>query len=142
MRNMKSLHIFLIIVIKKRREIPRVTLGKWKVKSHLGILKSKGQCNPKVTLEFYICNLFIWEKGRNFSSHTFCWSVNESRLFSSFSLVLWMWVVKYFVGLISCCSLPFVDYSIMLWVIWIILDVNMCCELFPSCKPNLVWLSS
>ena len=48
------------------------------------------QCNPKVTLEFYICNFPIWEKGRNFSSHTFCWSANESRLFSSFSLVLWV----------------------------------------------------
>ena len=28
MRNMKSLHIFRIIVIKNRREIPRVALGK------------------------------------------------------------------------------------------------------------------
>ena len=52
--------------------------------------KSKGQCNPKVTLEFYICNFLIWEKGWNFSSHTFYWSVNQSRLFSSFSLVLWV----------------------------------------------------
>ena len=50
--------------------------------------KSKGQCNPKVTLEFYICNFLIWERGRNLSAHTFCWSINESRLFSSFSLVL------------------------------------------------------
>ena len=52
--------------------------------------KSKGQCNPKFTLELYICNFLIWDKGRNFSSHTFYWLVNESRLFSSFSLVLWV----------------------------------------------------
>ena len=41
-------------------------------------------------MEFYTCNFLIWEKGQNFSSHTFCWLVNESRLFSSFSLVLWV----------------------------------------------------
>ena len=45
--------IFLIYVIK-RREIPRDTLG---------MSKSKGQCNPKVTLELYICNFLILEKG-------------------------------------------------------------------------------
>ena len=44
---------------------------------------------------------------------------------------------KYFVGLISCCSQPYVDYSLMMWVIWIISDVNMCCELLPSCMLNL-----
>ena len=89
MRNMKSLCIFWIIVIK-RREIPRVTLGKWKAKRNLGTWKAKGQCNPKVTLEFYICNFLIHEKVQNFFSHTFYWSDNESRLFSSFSLVLWV----------------------------------------------------
>ena len=55
--------------------------------------KSKDQCNPKATFEIYICNFLIDEKGQNFSSHTFCWSVNENKLFSSFSLVLW--VVSY-----------------------------------------------
>ena len=41
-------------------------------------------------MELYICNFLIWKRGRDFSSHTFCWSINESRLFSSFSLVLWV----------------------------------------------------
>ena len=44
--------IFLIYVIK-RREIPRDTLGLW---------KDKGKCNPKVTLELYICT-FSFERG-------------------------------------------------------------------------------
>ena len=39
---MKSLHIFLIIVNKRRREIPSVTLGRWKVKNHLWNMKSQG----------------------------------------------------------------------------------------------------
>ena len=39
---MKSLHIFLIIVNKRRREIPSVTLGRRKVKSHLWNMKSEG----------------------------------------------------------------------------------------------------
>ena len=56
----------------------------------MGIWKAKGQCNPKVTLKFYLCNFLIHEKGQDFSSHTFCWLVNESRLFFSFSLVLWV----------------------------------------------------
>ena len=45
---------------------------------------------PKVTLEFYICNFLIWERGWKFSSHSFSWSVNESRLLSSLYLVLWV----------------------------------------------------
>ena len=50
--------------------------------------KAKGQCNQK---EYEESSYFlIHEKGRNLSSHTSCWSVNESRLFSSFSLVLWV----------------------------------------------------
>ena len=72
--------------------------------------KSKGQCNPNVTLELYICDFLIWEKGWNFSSHTLCWSVNESGLFSLFCLVLW--VVSYevfcwfdFMLFISICGL-------------------------------------
>ena len=71
-------------------------MGKWKSKSHLGIWKAKGQCNPEVTLQIYICNFLIHEKGQNFSSHTFFWVVNESGQFSSFSLVLWVWVVEVF----------------------------------------------
>ena len=77
----------------------------------------------------------------------------SKRLFSYFLLIgEWEWTIllilfiplscelwKYFVGLISCWSLPYVDYSLMLWVIWIISSVNMCCELFPSCMPRLGW---
>ena len=44
---MKILHIFRIYV-NKEEEIPRGTLG---------ILKDKGQCNPKVNLELYICKV-------------------------------------------------------------------------------------
>ena len=39
---MKSLHIFRIIVIKRRERIPSVILGRWKVKSHLWNMKSQG----------------------------------------------------------------------------------------------------
>ena len=52
--------------------------------------KDKGQCNLKVTLELYICNFLICENGWNFPSQILCWLVNESELFSSFSLVLWV----------------------------------------------------
>ena len=117
--------IFLVYVIR-RREFPRETLGIW---------KDKGQCNPKVTLELYICKFLIWERGCNFSSRAFSWLVNESRLFSRFSLVLrvvicgsicWFNFILFFAicGLFSY-ALNNVDHF----------ECNMCCELLPSaCK--------
>ena len=42
MRNMKSLHIFLIMVIKRREKFQSVTLGRRKVKSHLWNMKRQG----------------------------------------------------------------------------------------------------
>ena len=130
MRNMKSLHIFQIILIKREEKF-QGSLSKYKnPKDTLGMWKSKGQCNPKVTMEFYICNFLIWENGRNFSSHTLCWLVNTILLilFSPLSCELW----KHFVVLISCCSYPFADYSLIMWIIWIASDVHMRLELFPS----------
>ena len=58
---MKSLHIFRIIVVK-RREIPRVTLGKWKAKSHLGMWKAKSQMKPKGQLRNSIYVTFSFER--------------------------------------------------------------------------------
>ena len=53
MRDMKSLHIFQIIVIKREE----------KFKGHFGNMKSQKtlwECEkPKVTLEFYIFNFLI-----------------------------------------------------------------------------------
>ena len=68
---MKSLHIFRIIVIKREEKFQGSLWEYEKPKDTLGMLKSKGQCNPKVTFEFYICNFLICEKAQNFSSHTF-----------------------------------------------------------------------
>ena len=81
---MKSLHIFQIYVIKEE-EIPRDTLGIW---------KAKGQCNPKVTLEIYICKFSHMRRVQNSSSHAFSWSVNEGKLiililFSPLSVEMW-----------------------------------------------------
>ena len=90
MWNIKRLHIFRIIVIKREEKFQGSLCEYEKPKDTSGMWKYKGQCNPKVTLEFYICNFLIWENGQNISSHTFCSSGNESRLFSSFSLVLWV----------------------------------------------------
>ena len=90
MRNMKSLHIFRIIVIKREEKFQGSLWEYEKPKDTLGMWKAKGHCNPKVTLELYICNFLIWERVQNFSFHTFCWLVNKSILFSSFSLVLWV----------------------------------------------------
>ena len=52
MRNMKSLHIFWIIVIKREDKFQGSLSEYEKQKDTLGILKVKGQCNPKVTLAF------------------------------------------------------------------------------------------
>ena len=49
---MKSLQIFQTYVIKEKRNS----------KGHFGMLKYKGQCNTKVTLELYICNFLICQK--------------------------------------------------------------------------------
>ena len=132
MRNIKNLHIFHNYVIKEKRNS----------QGHFGNVKNKGQCNPKVTLELYICNFLTWEKGQNISSQAFSWSVNESGLFSSFSLVLWVvssgsicWFD--FILLISICilfsfSLSNVDHF----------ECSMCCEMFPSACQTLRWLSN
>ena len=80
--------------------------------------KAKGQCNPKATLQFYICNFLIWENGWNFSSHTFCWSVNETRLFSSFSLALWV---------VSCGSTCWSDFMLVISI----------CGLFSYAMSNM-----
>ena len=124
--------IFPIYVIN-RREIPRDTLGIWKY---------KGQCNPKVTLELYICNFLISGRGQNFSSHAFSWSVNESRLFSSLSLVLWV---------VRCGSICWFDFILFIAICGLFsyalsnvdyFECNMCCELFPSACQTLRWLSN
>ena len=88
MRNMKSLHIFQIIVIKREEKFQESFWENERPKATLECEKPRVKCNPKVILEFYICNFLIHEKGQNFSSHTFCQMVNESKLFFSFSLVL------------------------------------------------------
>ena len=101
--------------------------------------KDKGQFNPKVTLELYICNFVIWEKSQNFSSHSFSWLVNDSRLFSSLYLVLR--VVRcgsicwfYFILVIAICGLFSYGLSNVDHV-----ERNMCCELFPSaCQLNMI----
>ena len=90
MRNMKSLLIFLFIVIKREEKFQGSLWENERPQTTLEYEKPRVKCNPKVILEFYICNFLNREKGWNFSSHTFCWSVNESRLFSSFSLVHWV----------------------------------------------------
>ena len=90
MRNMKILHMFQIIVIKREEKFQESLWENKRPKATLECEKPRVKYNQKVILEYDICNFLIWEKGRNFSSHTFCWSINESRLFSSFSLVLWV----------------------------------------------------
>ena len=85
MRNMKSLHIFQIIVIKREAKLQESLWEDERPKATLEYENPRVKFNPKVMLEFYICNFLIHEKGQNFSSQTFCCTVNESRLFSSFS---------------------------------------------------------
>ena len=119
---MKSLHIFRIYV-NYEEETRRENLGIW---------KAKGQHNPKVTLELYICKVLTWEQGRNFCSHAFSWSVNEGWLFSSFALVLlvvgcgsvYCWFD--FILLIAICRL--FSYAL---VNMDHVECNMCCKLFP-----------
>ena len=72
MRNMKSFHIFLFIVIKRKDKFQGSLLENERPKATLEHEKPRVKCNPKVTLENYICNFLIHEKGQNFSSDTFC----------------------------------------------------------------------
>ena len=64
MRNMKSLHIFLIIVIKKEEKFQESLWEDERSKSTLEYEKPRVKCNPKVILEIYICIFRIWEKGK------------------------------------------------------------------------------
>ena len=72
MRKMKSLHIFQFIVIKREEKFQESLWENERSKATLEYEKPRVKCNPKVILEFYICNFLIHEKGQNFSSHTFC----------------------------------------------------------------------
>ena len=134
---MKSLHIFLFIVIRREEkfqgslwenEIPKATLEY--EKTRVNVTQRSPWNSIYVTLSFMRrvgTSLFILFVDRlmrvDYSPHSL-WSFE-------------LWVVKYFVGFISCHSFPFVDYSLMLWVIWIISSVNMCCELLSSCMLSL-----
>ena len=142
MRNMKSLHIFHNYVIKREEKFQdslwenERSNPPWNMKSQGSNVTHRSSCNS-----IYVIFSFMRRVG------TSLLILSVDRLmrvdYSPHSLYSFeLWVLKYFVGLISCCSLPFVDYSLMPWVIWIIPSVNMCCELFPSCMKNLGWLSS
>ena len=60
---MKSLHIFLIIVIKREEKFQESLWENERSKATLEYGKPRVKCNPKVTLEFYICNFLICKKG-------------------------------------------------------------------------------
>ena len=70
--SMKSLHNFLFIVIKREEKLQESLWENERPKSTLEYEKPRVKCNPKVTLENYICNFLIHERGQNFPSHTFC----------------------------------------------------------------------
>ena len=59
MRNMKSLHIFQIIVIKREEKFQESLWEDEKSKATSEYEKPKVRCNPKVILEFYICIFLI-----------------------------------------------------------------------------------
>lgn len=59
MRNMKSLHIFQIIVIKREEKFQESLWEKERSKDTLEYEKRRVKCNPEVILEFYICNFLI-----------------------------------------------------------------------------------
>ena len=111
--------------------------------------KAKGQCDPKVTLELYICNFLIHDKGQNFSSHTLCWSVNESRLFSSFSLVLWVVSCEVFcwfdfILFISICGLfsyvvSDMDHFKCKHVLWTISFLHAKFEMILKLRIRCIW---
>ena len=130
---MKSLPIFLIYLFKEK-EILRDTLGIW---------KSKGQCNVKVTLELYICKLLTWENESKTSLHMLIVDqLMKVEPFSSFSLVLWVvgcWSVHYwfdFILLNVICIFLSND-----WLIWIMLSISFFVNLFIF-MPCFIWLSN
>ena len=61
---MKSLHIFLIIVIKREEKFQESLWEDERSKATLEYEKPRVKCNPKVILEFYICNFVIWRGAR------------------------------------------------------------------------------
>ena len=60
---MKSLHIFLFIVNKREDKFQGSISENERPKATLEYEKPRVKCNPKVTLELYICNFLICEKG-------------------------------------------------------------------------------
>ena len=114
---MKGLHIFWIIVIKREEKFQEWLWENERSKSSLEYEKPRVKCNLKVILEFYICIFLIWERGQNFSYLTCCCTINERRLFSSFSWVHWV---------VSCGSILLVLFhivhshmqTIFLWCGW------------------------
>ena len=132
MRNMKSLHIFQNYVIKEEKflgtlwecEKPKVNVTQ---RSPWNSIYVTFSFMRMVRISLLILSVDRWIRV-DYSPH----------FFSPLSCELW----KYFVGFISCWSLTYLDYSLILWVIWIILSRNMCCELFPSWMPSSRWLSN
>ena len=59
MRNMKSLHIILFIVIKSEDKFQKSLWENERSKATLEYEKPRVKCIPKVILEFYICNFLI-----------------------------------------------------------------------------------
>ena len=56
---MKSLHIFQIIVIKREEKFQESLWENERSKATLEYEKPRVKYNPKVILEFYICNFLI-----------------------------------------------------------------------------------
>ena len=68
---MKSLHIFLFIVIKKEEKFQGSLWENERPKSTLEYEKPRVNVTQRSPWNS-ICNFLIHEKGQNFSSHTFC----------------------------------------------------------------------
>ena len=120
MRNIKSLHIFLIIVIKREEkfqgslweyentkvtlecEKPRVNATKMSPLNSIYVTFSFMRRDRTSLLILYVDRLMKVD----YSPHSL----------QSFECGF----QKYFVSLISCCSYPYVYYSLMMWVMWII----------------------
>ena len=134
MRNMKSLHIFLIIVIKRRERIPSVILGRRKVKSHLWNMKSQGSNVTQRSSWNSIYVTFSFERGVGTSLLMLLvdqlMRVDYSYHFL-YSSKLWD-VEGFIVSLISYLSLPYVDSSLILWLMWIMLSATCVVNCFLS----------
>jgi hypothetical protein len=59
MRNMKSLYIFRIILVKREEKFQESLWEDERSKAALEYEKPRVKCNPKLILEFYICNFLI-----------------------------------------------------------------------------------